>query len=128
MRQVGVLAAAGQFALDHQGAMAIRAPSELTKVALLSEDHKHARMIAEAVVKIGKGRLTPRQVDTNIVIVKVDPALATPRQVVAALAKVLRVGIEFSKTEFRLTLHCGITARLAELAVERLESTLVAFL
>ena len=33
-------------------------------------------------------RLTPRQVDTNIVIVKVDPALATPRQVVAALAKV----------------------------------------
>ena len=33
-------------------------------------------------------RLTPRQVDTNIVIVRVDPDLATPRQVVASLAKV----------------------------------------
>jgi len=62
MRQVGVLAAAGLFALDHQ-------------VARLSEDHKHARVIAEAVIRIGKGRLTPRQVDTNIVIVRVEPAL-----------------------------------------------------
>ena len=33
-------------------------------------------------------RLTLRQVDTNIVIVGVDPTLATPGQVVAALAKV----------------------------------------
>ena len=33
-------------------------------------------------------RLSLRQVDTNIVIVGVDPTLATPGQVVAALAKV----------------------------------------
>jgi len=115
MRQVGVLAAAGLFALDHQ-------------VARLSEDHKHARVIAEAVIRIGKGRLTPRQVDTNIVIVRVEPAVATPAQVVSTLAKAGILGIEFSKTEFRLTLHCGVTARLAKLAVERLEIALATLL
>ena len=98
---------------------------DVIKVGRLSEDHKHARLIAEAVIRIGKGRwaefpfyclhyfylvylsilslhlysyfvlidrlsrLTPRQVDTNIVIVRVEPAVATPAQVVSALAKVI---------------------------------------
>jgi len=115
LRQAGILAAAGIFALDNQ-------------VARLSEDHKHARMIAQAVSNVGRGRLSLRQVDTNIVIVGVDPTLATPGQVVAALAKAGILGMEVTRTEFRLTLHCGITTSLAILAADRLETTLSALL
>ena len=39
-------------------------------------------------ILICSSRFTPRQVDTNIVIVRVDPELATPGQVVTSLAKV----------------------------------------
>jgi threonine aldolase len=53
MRQVGVLAAAGLYALDHH-------------VDRLAEDHEHARLLADAVG-------APRP-DTNIVVLDVDDA------------------------------------------------------
>ncbi len=53
MRQVGVLAAAGLYALDHH-------------VDRLAEDHHHARLLADAV-----GAPAP---DTNIVVLDVDDA------------------------------------------------------
>lgn len=53
MRQVGVLAAAGLYALEHH-------------VARLAEDHKNAQLLAEALREIPEVRLEP--VETNIVI------------------------------------------------------------
>ena len=50
MRQVGVLAAAGAYALDHH-------------VERLAEDHAHAKLLGEAL------GLDPDSVDTNIVVV-----------------------------------------------------------
>ncbi len=55
MRQVGILAAAGLFALDHH-------------VERLADDHAHARLLAEAC------GLDPDSVDTNIVVVPRDDA------------------------------------------------------
>jgi threonine aldolase len=55
MRQVGVLAAAGRYALDHH-------------LDRLADDHEHAKLLAEAC------GLDPRTVDTNIVVVDVPDA------------------------------------------------------
>ncbi len=57
MRQVGILAAAGLYALDHH-------------VERLAEDHEHARLLADAC------GLDPAVVDTNIVVVDVPDAPA----------------------------------------------------
>jgi threonine aldolase len=57
MRQVGVLAAAGHYALDHH-------------VERLADDHEHARVLADAC------GLDPAAVDTNIVVVDVPDAPA----------------------------------------------------
>ncbi len=55
MRQVGILAAAGLYALDHH-------------VERLADDHAHARLLAEAV------GVDPDGVDTNIVVAQRDDA------------------------------------------------------
>src|SRR3954467_3111675 len=57
MRQVGVLAAAGLYALDHH-------------VERLAEDHEHAQLLAK---RLG---VDPETVDTNIVVVQRDDAAA----------------------------------------------------
>jgi threonine aldolase len=55
MRQAGILAAAGSYALDHH-------------VDRLAEDHAHARLLAEAC------GVDPQSVDTNIVLIFVRDA------------------------------------------------------
>jgi threonine aldolase len=57
MRQVGILAAAGLYALDHH-------------VERLADDHANARLLAEAC------GVDPETVDTNIVVVPRDDAAA----------------------------------------------------
>lgn len=61
MRQAGILAAAGLYALEHN-------------VARLAEDHANARRLAEAFAKIPALEVT--MPDTNIVWVKVAPDTA----------------------------------------------------
>jgi threonine aldolase len=57
MRQAGIVAAAGLYALDHH-------------VARLAEDHAHARRLAEGLAHAGL-RVDPEQVETNFVLVDV---------------------------------------------------------
>ena len=61
MRQVGILAAAGLYALDHN-------------VARLAEDHARARRLAEIVAVAAPGRVQPDAVQTNIVVFEVPDA------------------------------------------------------
>jgi len=68
MRQAGVLAAAGQYALEHH-------------ISRLAEDHAHARQLAEGLSALGL-KVEPPQ--TNIVFV------AIPESAVAGLAVTLR--------------------------------------
>jgi threonine aldolase len=65
MRQAGILAAAGSYALDHH-------------LDRLAQDHAHARLLAEAC------GVDPKSVDTNIVLTSVRDA---PGFVSAALAE-----------------------------------------
>jgi threonine aldolase len=72
MRQAGILAAAAIYALDHH-------------LQRLSDDHKNARILAQAVVDTPGLRLDPPEVETNLVWVEVDPEVTTARDVVLAL-------------------------------------------
>ncbi len=64
MRQVGILAAAALYALDHH-------------LQRLVDDHRHAQVLAAAVRDMPGLRLDPDCVDTNLVWFDVDPALAS---------------------------------------------------
>jgi threonine aldolase len=68
LRQAGIVAAAGIYALDHN-------------VERLAEDHENARLLAEGIAAIDGARIDPAKVETNIVIFEVDD----PTAVVQAL-------------------------------------------
>jgi threonine aldolase len=101
MRQVGVLAAAGLHALDHH-------------VDRMSEDHEHARLIAEAC------GVDPATVPTNIVVVDVPSA---PEVVAAAEQQGVRIGA-VGPQRVRLLTHLDVTREDAERAAKVLGSIL----
>lgn len=93
LRQVGVLAAAGLYALDHH-------------LERLADDHAHARLLAEAV------GVDPASVDTNIVVLERSDAA---RFVAAAEAEGVRVST-VGPTTVRLVTHLDVSAEDARRA------------
>ena len=93
MRQVGILAAAGLFALDHH-------------LERLAEDHEHARLLAEAC------GIDPAGVETNIVVLPRDDAAEF---VAAAAAEGVRVATVGPRT-VRMVTHLDVSAADAERA------------
>jgi threonine aldolase len=93
MRQVGILAAAGLYALDHH-------------VERLAEDHAHARLLAEAC------GVDPGTVDTNIVVVP----RADAREFVAAAREAGVLVATVGPTAVRLVTHLDVTRDDAEKA------------
>ncbi|WP_148575087.1 threonine aldolase family protein [Nocardioides caldifontis] len=93
MRQVGILAAAGLYALDHH-------------VERLAEDHEHARLLAEVC------GVDPATVDTNIVVVP----MADPARVVAAAREEGVLVSAVGATSLRLVTHLDVTRSDAEKA------------
>ncbi|KAK3858457.1 hypothetical protein Pcinc_035356 [Petrolisthes cinctipes] len=69
MRQAGMLAAAAIYSLDHM-------------VHRLAQDHHHAQLIAKAINEEKSRNVTchPDDVDTNIIIVNLNPETVTPDQ------------------------------------------------
>ncbi|MEA2457213.1 MAG: threonine aldolase [Thermoleophilaceae bacterium] len=59
LRQAGIVAAAGLYALDHN-------------VDRLAEDHENARLLAEGLAELPGARIDVSKVETNIVIFEVD--------------------------------------------------------
>jgi threonine aldolase len=74
MRQSGVLAAAGIYALEHN-------------VERLAEDHANAQRLAEMIGGLAGIRIMNPEVDTNIVFLDPSPGGRRPKEVVAALAR-----------------------------------------
>merc|ERR1711892_630902 len=114
MRQVGILAAAGLYALDHQ-------------VDKLAEDHKHAKTIADVINTSGKNRFVVNHVDSNLVIVWVDPTLCSISIVLTELASGTSIqvrALEWTKTELRLAFHCNISHELADAANKKVEQVI----
>ncbi len=101
MRQVGILAAAGLYALDHH-------------IERLAEDHDNARLLAEAC------DVDPAAVDTNIVVVDVPDAAVV---VNAAREAGVLVGAVGPRT-VRLVTHLDVSADQAKEAADVLAKVL----
>jgi threonine aldolase len=112
MRQAGILAAAGLYALDHN-------------VTRLPEDHANARLIAEHVAGVRGVRLDLKTVQTNIVIFHMEEG-APDAGAIAARAKDAGVLLTvFGPRKLRAVTHLDVNredcARAAELLARAIE-------
>lgn len=97
MRQCGILAAGAIYALEHNRER-------------LVEDHEKAQILAAGIRQTEGLTLTPEQVDTNIVIFRVDPKIATAAEFVSRLKEVGVLALSTSPTQIRLVTHLDVTS------------------
>lgn len=93
MRQAGILAAAGLYALDHH-------------LERLADDHAHARLLAEAC------GVDPDTVDTNIVVVRRSDAAAFVEAAAEQGVRIAAVGPDV----VRMVTHLDVSREDAERA------------
>jgi len=72
MRQVGIMAAAGHYALDNN-------------LKLLEKDHQRAKVIAEAIAVVAPAVIDPKTVETNIVGLDLESVNLTASELAAEL-------------------------------------------
>lgn len=105
MRQSGILAAAGIYALEHH-------------VTRLRDDHLHAKKLARALQQIPAIRIAPQHVETNIVIFDVPEHRLSPADIVAQL-KLQGVLISaIGGPSFRAVTHLDISTNQIDDAAE----------
>jgi threonine aldolase len=105
MRQVGIIAAGALYALRNH-------------VERLAEDHGNARLLGDAVRGLEGLTLRPDEIDTNIVIFEVDPALGSAAHFVGRLAERGVKMIAFGPQLIRAVTHLDVTRREIQRACE----------
>lgn len=105
MRQVGILAAAALYALDHN-------------IERLDEDHRHARQLAEAIAALPGLRLELREVETNIVIFEVEPRLGTAEHFVGRLRERGVWMFATGPTKVRAVTHLDVSGEQISRAID----------
>jgi threonine aldolase len=105
MRQVGFLAAAAIYALDHH-------------VSRLAEDHLHARLLAEAISECSSLHLLDRIPDTNIVIFHIDPPWGTANDFAESLKERGVLSLPFGPQSVRLVTHLDVSRKQIEMACQ----------
>ena len=111
MRQVGIIAAAGVYALDHH-------------FERLKEDHQNAKRLAVSLKEFKGVSIDPRHVETNIVIFDIANAGMTAAQVAEAMKKEGVLIHAIGKTQIRLVTHLDVTAEDIEKALKSFERVL----
>jgi threonine aldolase len=107
MRQSGVLAAAGIYALEHH-------------VERLAEDHANAKLFAERIAALPGIKLQPPNVETNLVFFDISGTGLTAAQVVAGLLRRgIRVGVE-GEHHLRAVTHLDVDREGVEQAAAAL--------
>ena len=96
MRQAGILAAAGHFALDNN-------------LNLLKNDHKKAKSIAVAVASIAPKTINPEHVQTNIVGLDLDSIIISASELSAQLKEKGILASALGPKYLRLVTHLDIT-------------------
>ncbi len=104
MRQVGVLAAAGLVAME-------------TMVERLAEDHAHARRLAEAVGALPDVQIELGNVQTNIVIFRVERPGGAGELVTGSLARKVKIH-QIGPTSIRCVTHKDVDSADIERAIE----------
>ncbi len=98
MRQAGILAAAGIYALEHH-------------VGRLKDDHEHAKKLARLLQHIPSIRIAPQHVDTNIVIFEIVDAQRTPADIVMLLKEHGVLINAIGGTRYRAVTHLNISSK-----------------
>jgi threonine aldolase len=105
MRQAGVVAAAALYALDHN-------------VKRLADDHKNARLIAQAIADTPGLRLHPPEVDTNLIWFRASPELGTAKDVAARFRERGVLVHAAGPQTLRACTHLDVSADQAKTAAE----------
>ena len=109
MRQVGILAAGALYALRHHRDR-------------LTEDHRRAARIGEALASLPGVRVLP--VQTNIVIADMADAGRGPDETVRALAEAGLLVVGFGTSRIRLVTHLDVDDAAVEAAIAALRKVL----
>jgi threonine aldolase len=105
MRQSGIIAAGALYALEHN-------------IERLRYDHAHAQIVGGAVAHSGLLKLEPSQIDTNIVIFRVEIPKVTAVDFCAA-AKAAGVWmLPFSRQHVRAVTHLNVSEEQAQEAAK----------
>ena len=105
MRQSGIFAAAGLYALDHN-------------MERLSEDHANARLIAGRIIQTPRVLLDVESVQTNILVFQLAKGAPDSGAVVAAAKKEGVLLFPFGPTTLRLVTHLDVTRAQCERAAD----------
>ena len=97
MRQIGMLAAAAHFALDHN-------------IERLADDHANATSLAKAVSAVAPKVVNPAEVETNIVVLDLTGANATAAEINAELKAAGILASTIGPTTLRLVTHLDVSA------------------
>jgi threonine aldolase len=93
MRQVGILAAAGIWAIENN-------------IARIGEDHENAKWLAEELAAIGPYRLDPSKVETNSIVFEID---GSERELTARLAEKGLLIVWMGPHRLRAMTHLDVT-------------------
>jgi len=111
MRQVGIIAAAGIYALNHH-------------LERLKEDHHNAKRLAVGLKEFKGVSIDPKHVETNIVIFDVTNTGMTVAQVAEAMKKEGVLIHAFGKTQIRLVTHLDVSSEDIEIALKAFKKVL----
>jgi threonine aldolase len=111
MRQAGIIAAAGVYALQHH-------------VDRLAEDHINAKNLAWGLAEIPNLQVDPSRVQTNIVIIDISRTGKTPQELIGLL---LDRGVRLSPAGphyLRAVTHLDISSQMIEEALQIMRTVL----
>lgn len=108
MRQVGIIAAAGIYALDHH-------------IERLKEDHQNAKRLALGLKEFKGVSINPEHAETNIVIFDVAHPRMTGFQVAEEMKREGVLIHAFGKSQIRLVTHLDVSSEDIEVALKAFE-------
>ncbi len=111
MRQVGIIAAAGIYALDHH-------------MERLKEDHQNARRLALGLKELKGISIDPDQVETNIIIFNIADTRMTAPQIAEAMKKNGVLIHPIGKTQIRLVTNLDVSTEDIEKALKAFKKVL----
>jgi threonine aldolase len=105
MRQAGILAAAGIYALEHH-------------IGRLKDDHDNAKRLARKLQQIPAVTINPQHVESNIIIFDIIGHRLCPSELVAALRREHVLINAVGGTSFRAVTHLDVSTRQIDAAAD----------
>lgn len=111
MRQVGIIAAAGIYALDHH-------------MERLEEDHRNAKRLAFGLKGLKGVTINPEEVETNIILFNIADTGMTAPQMAEAMKKNGVLIHPVGKTQIRLVTNLDVSSQDIDVALKAFEKLL----